>query len=501
MNPSFNFPKSRNLIKYSLTAGFAAFLLTLNMGSAHAQNVEDEPIADENTPARPVALGQQPAVNTAPPAPITPPAPPLVLPGDPNEGVTLTRGQLNDLLRSQAELQRQIDELRRGGATVGSAGTSSAGNTGSATDGTSGSGTAAEGSGSGVPASSGSNSSLLLPDISFIGNTVGLYSTDKRAEGRSAFRLSEGEIGIQGYVYPRVKVDAFIVGAPVEDEAFQLEETYLTFQGVRPGLNIYAGKKFVPFGRTGEQHPHSWLYSRQLLARRNLISEEALTGDGVNFRYTRPFGKLYTQADFGIFSGAGPGGVALDGSGSFDSTNAFGGDVPLGTGAGFTRRFYNSRFYAALPIGANGEFALGGSYARGRSEIDGLGRGNTAISSVDATYRNYLPRGRRILARAEYFGYNPGRGVGTTNASGYYGLLNYRFDPRKDIGLLVEKSGFPQARGQHENATSLIYTKQFTEQFYARLHGTRGKRPGEGSYNEVFLQFVFGLGPHTHTLE
>lgn len=469
--------------RLTLTSGFALFLLSLNAASAGAQNPEDEPLVDEDTPAQPAPIQPPPAQPVAPP----------VLPGDANESVTLTRGQLNDLLRQQAELQRQIDELRRTGATGSGSGTG-VGNTGSTNDGTSGSGTAATGSSSGTPAS-GSNSSLLLPDISFIGNAVGLYSSDRRDEGRSAFRLSEGEIGIQGYVYPGVKADAFIVAAPGEDEAAQFEEGYLTFLGVRPGLNIYAGRKFAPFGRTGEQHPHSWLYSRQLLARRNLVAEENIVGDGVNFRYTRPFGNIYTQADFGIFAGEGAG-----------SLNEFGDGVPLGTGASFTRRFYNSRLYAAIPVGTNGEFAFGASYARGRSELnDGddefAGRGNAAISGLDATFRRYLPGGKRLMARAEYFGYRPGRGLPTSKANGYYGLLNYRFNANKDIGLLLERSGFPQAPGQRESATSLIYTKQFTEQFYARLHGVRGRRPGEGSYNEVFLQFVFGLGPHTHSLE
>jgi len=51
--------------------------------------------------------------------------------------------------------------------------------------------------------------------------------------------------------------------------------------GVRKNLNIIAGRKFAPFGRTGEQHPHSWFYARQLIPRRNLVSEENLAGGGL----------------------------------------------------------------------------------------------------------------------------------------------------------------------------------------------------------------------------
>ncbi|BCM88999.1 hypothetical protein IAD21_00841 [Abditibacteriota bacterium] len=538
--------RGRTLGATQLAATLALFLLSI---PALAQNPEDDPIPDEDTPTQPVAppppvkpaptppaktppvapgktVPDQPAANVKPPGqtppPVTPPTTPNTAPTTPvappptttgNPDVTLTRGQLDQLLRQQAELQRQIDELKQANATrtdEGGAGDTGVGNTGSANDGTTGNGTASQGSGSGTPTSAapatGSNRALLLPDISFIGQGVGLYSTDRRDDARSQFRLSEGEIGIQGYVYPGVKADAFITGAPAEDEPFQLEEGYLSFLGVRPGLNIYAGRKFVPFGRTGEQHNHSWLYSRQLIPFRDLISEEALTGDGVNFRYTRPFGKIYTQADFGIFAGEGNGTLSTDATGAFDPANPFGSDLPRGSGVSFTRRFYNSRLYAAVPVGTNGEFALGASYARGRSafgDSDGveLGNGNAAIFGFDGTYRRYLSGGRRILARAEYFGYRPGQGLPTSSAGGYYGLLNYRFNPTYDIGFLAERSGFPQAPGQHENALSLIFTKQFTEQFYGRLQATHGDRPGKGAFNEIFFQFVFGLGPHTHSLE
>ncbi len=77
-------------------------------------------------------------------------------------------------------------------------------------------------------------------------------------------------------------------GSPDEDSPFQIEEGYLTFLGLRKGLNINVGRKFAPFGRTGEVHNHSWLYPRQLLPLRNLVSPEALVGDGVNLNYLLP---------------------------------------------------------------------------------------------------------------------------------------------------------------------------------------------------------------------
>ena len=225
-------------------------LLGLCLASAHADapKPEDLPIPDDDAPAAPapatppVAATATPtaapakSTTTAPTKPTNATPTPSSGTGNPDEVVTLTRGQLDALLRQQAELQRQINELKAnaksgGPTTPGPATTpgvgdenpppldtpasgTGIGNTGSATDGTSGSGTAGTGSSSGSPANASGNRSLLLPDISFIGQGIGLYSTDSRAEGRSSFRLSEGEIGIQGYVYPKVKADAFISGSP-----------------------------------------------------------------------------------------------------------------------------------------------------------------------------------------------------------------------------------------------------------------------------------------------
>lgn len=347
-------------------------------------------------------------------------------------------------------------------------------------------------------AAAGGGKSLLLPDISFIGQAKGFLGNDRRDENRNSLRLTEGELSIQSYVYPGVKADAFITAAPDEDEPFQVEEGYLTFLGWRKGLNVKVGRQHTPFGRAGLQHTHSWLYARQLLPVRNLVSGESLSGDGVNFSYHIPTpGRLFAQADFGFWRGLGSGVI---------SANPFGQDLPVGPGNGYTGNFQTARLWLGHPLGEFNELELGGSYAKGTSTVDNdtgtnIGSGRLALKGVDLSFRHFGQGRKRVLLRSEYFQYAPNASLGTNEASGYYGLANYRYTPFDEIGLLWEHSGFPQAPGQHENALSLIYTKQFTEQFYVRLQGTRGTRPGQGNYNEGILQFTWGVGPHTHNLE
>jgi hypothetical protein len=332
---------------------------------------------------------------------------------------------------------------------------------------------------------------LALPDISLIVQAKGLASSDTRDDARNRIRLSEAELGIQGYVYPNVKADAFIAMSPEEGEPAQVEEAYLTYLGLRKGLNLYVGEKHVPFGRTNLLHNHSWLYVRPPLVLRNLVAEESLAGEGVGASYLLPTkGDLFAQLDLGTWTGAGPG----------EATELP--DILVGPGAGFADRFNTARLWVGRPVGENNEIEVGGSYARGPADGFAVeGSGHATLTGLDLTYRHFGEGTSRLLLRGEGVWRHEATDAGESTASGYYLFGNYRPDKYKSVGLLWDWSEFPQAPDQHESAASLILTKQFSEQYYLRLQGTHGSRPGDNSYNELRLQWVWGVGPHTHNLE
>jgi len=476
----------------------AAVLCLVSMtATAHAQNPEDEEIPDENPP--PAVLPAQPPVPAQPeqpqnPAPNTsqPNAPPQVAPpaqpANNADTVTIPRAVWE-------QLQRDVAELKASRAAPTAPNTPMNENPDAVSTGSG----AEPSGGEATDNSQGNRNYLLLPDISFNVQAKGRYSSDKRDEDRRRLSLSEAELAIQGYVYPNVRAEAFIVAEPGEDVPFGLEQGFLDFLGIRKNLSIRVGRDFTPFGRTGRQHTHSWLYTRQLIPIRNIVAEEELGGDGVSFSYLLPTkGKLFANATFGVYNGLSGGAVT--------SSNPFGQDLPIGTGAGYNDRFYLGRLLLAHPIGQNGELELGGSYTRGRSTLNddsgvNLGNGRVDLLGLDVSYRRFFNGNKRLLLRSEYFRNKPSGGLTTRTASGYYGLANMRLNKFADVGLLYESSGFPQAPGAREKALSLIYTKQLTEQFYVRLQGTRGDRPGQGNYNEATLQFTWGLGPHTHSLD
>lgn len=337
---------------------------------------------------------------------------------------------------------------------------------------------------------------LTLPDVSLIVQAKGLASTDQNDDLRNRLLLSEAEIGIQGYVYPCVKADAFFAASPAEDEPFGVEEAYLTYLGALPGLNAYVGQKHVAFGRTNLLHNHSWPYTRQPLVITNLVAEESLIGQGASASYLLPLkSQLFAQLDLGLWSN-GEGGEPTE----IDNIPI---EPAVGPGANFTNGFNTARLWTGYPVTANSELEVGGSYAEGSSlpEPETLAVDHVHLSGVDVSYRHFWEDCRRLLLRGESFWRTGSTDSNGQTAKGYYLFGQYRPDKYKSIGLLYDWTEFPQDVTQHESAISLILTRQFSEQYYIRLQAIRGNRPDASPYDEVWLQFCWGVGPHTHNLE
>lgn len=401
--------------------------------------------------------------------------------GNPSDDATITvpLAEFEAMKATLDELQREIEELKKAvslpaaeapGEAAPEAGTQPA-----------------------PPAPSGAGGrALALPDISLIVQAKGELSSDRRDDARNRVRLSEAELGIQGYVYPNVKADAFIAMSPAEDEAAQVEEAYLTYLGLSKGLNVYVGKKHVAFGRTNLLHNHSWLYVNPPKALRNLVAEESLSGEGIAASYLLPTkGNLFAQLDLGTWTGEGPGETS-------DLP-----DIVTGPGANFADRFSTARLWTSYPVTENSELELGGSYAGGAAgPLDGAGDGHAHLTGLDLTYRRFGEGTSRLLLRGEGVWRHQTDDVsGGSTAKGYYLFGNWRNTKYASLGVLYDWSEFPQAPDLHESAASVIWTKQFSEQYYLRLQGTHGSRPGDSSYDELWLQWVWGVGPHTHNLE
>ncbi|HEY3414860.1 MAG TPA: hypothetical protein VGM51_17650 [Armatimonadota bacterium] len=345
-------------------------------------------------------------------------------------------------------------------------------------------------------APTGGGSALLLPDISFIGTAVGHLSTDKRDQDRSRIFLDSAEIGIQSYVYPGVKADAFITaGRP--DFKMAVEEAYVTALNLGKGLSAQVGKRKVAFGRTNQLHPHSWLYITPPSVLRNLVADESLTGQGATLSYLLPTkGGLFAQLDAGLWNSPDPATIQP----------AATTDIRVGPGAAFQDRFKTLRLWTGRNVGANDELELGASAAYGNGQpfnlaADTIDHPQTTLAGADLSYRHYGKGTARTLLRGEYVWRRSKSDLNTDKAHGFYVLADQRVSPFREYGLRYDWSQYPFAPGLHEASASGILTHQLTERTYLRLQLTHGNRPGKDAYNEAWLQWVWGLGPHTHNLE
>lgn len=339
---------------------------------------------------------------------------------------------------------------------------------------------------------------LLLPDISLNGIFLGHLSTDHRDSLRDRFRLDQAELAVQSYVYPQVKLDSFLVFAGGEAV---VEEAFLTYQNVSVAhlpLSAVVGRRKVPFGRVNQLHPHAWLYPVQPAVLSNLVSGESLTGDGAYLSYLLPTGSLFAQLDAGLWSQSE---ATEEITLPSDPTST----IVTSPGAGFADKFGTVRLLLAKEA-LGGSLELGSSLAAGRGVAYSLAnegpnvRPNILLSGLDFTYRRAGSGAARLLLRGEYLQHRQKDGDFRRTVDGYYLFADQRIDAFRSIGLRYDSTGFPYADGR-ERGVSLIGTQQLTEATLYRIQLTHGDRPGKKNFDEIHLELIFGVGPHTHNLE
>ena len=336
------------------------------------------------------------------------------------------------------------------------------------------------------------NRYLLLPDISFISMVKGLFTSDKSNPDRNKFLFDSGELAIQSFVYPGIKQDAFIVFGNGETA---VEEGYVTVQNLNFAhlpLSAVVGRRKAPFGRVNQLHPHSWNYIEPPVVLKNLVADESLSGDGGYLSYLFP-SKQFLQLDLGYWG----------------QPKAVEGGTKPTNGAGFRDTFSTVRLWASTKL-AGGELELGASDARGKGADYIIIRPGEAFTTtftpqntlqgLDLTYRVGQKDSNRLMIRSEYLQHEQKAFLATFKTSGYYVSADQRYGPFRSLGLRYDNSGSPYSYGR-EKSFSLIQTHQLTEQTYLRLQATHGDRPNEKGFNELRLQWVWGVGPHTHSLE
>jgi hypothetical protein len=293
------------------------------------------------------------------------------------------------------------------------------------------------------------------------------------------------EVAFQDRVAPNLRADFFLSAEKEADWTTEVEEGYLTWSnplGVR-NLSTRFGKLRTPFGKLNPQHPHTWRFVDQPSVISAFLGPDGLNSDGAVLQYLLPIPGLFANVEVGGWQTVSS---AEEGLGF----------------AGTGHDAYSARLWFGKEVGRDRELELGFSRYQGKGMPQGItDTRRLAINGVDLTYRAFPGAYRRIVVQGEAIQHHTsGPGSDRTRWGGYLDLA-YRPNQYWEGGIRGDYTQFPfPTRGQ-ETAGSAYLTRFLTEQTSLRLELRHGSRPERHDFTEVFLQFLFGFGPHSHLLQ
>lgn len=313
---------------------------------------------------------------------------------------------------------------------------------------------------------------LQLPEISIVGNLQTLFSSNKEDEGRNRVKLEEVELALQSYIYPTIRGDVILAfhehTEPTGEKHThaEVEEGYVSFLNLGKGFSLKAGRMRVGFGKENPIHPHHRLYVDNPSVLTTLFSEHGLIGDGATLSYLFPT-KLFTQLDLSTWQVFTP----EEGEG-----------MP-----GLEKTFNTARLWISSPL-RDGELEMGISGGRGAGDEP------VKIWALDGTFKRWPGAFGRDLLRMEIFSADHSG----LKVSGWYLLGAHKFTKYWEGALRLDDSEL--ISGGRERAISLIASNYLTETSILRFQYQYSDSPN-GADNRLWVQVIFGMGPHAHPLE
>ena len=324
-----------------------------------------------------------------------------------------------------------------------------------------------------APGAAAATSKVFNPDISVIGNFVGVAGKNPMSD-EPPLSLTEVETALQAVVDPYARADFFLAAGP---EGLEVEEGYITFTSLPAGVLLKAGKMRSQFGKTNAMHTHILPWADRPLVSRNLFGgEEGVSDAGISVSRLIPNSLMFVDAIGEVYRG--------------DS------DVFHSESRSKLSYLGRIRGYRDLSEGSN--IDLGVSYAQGPSAVvDGS---NARRIGVDATFR-YRPLRRAIyrqfVGRTEIIWSREDLPTGLQqHASGFYTSADYQFARRWFAGARLDRSGRPLEDGVHDSGGSVSLTFRPSEFSIVRGQYRRTQYAEGIDANELLLQLNFAIGAH-----
>lgn len=337
------------------------------------------------------------------------------------------------------------------------------------------------------------SSLATLPDISVIGNILSEFGD----HAENSFFAEEVELTLGGYIYPSIRADVVIALHKHGDHYdVELEEAYVTMNNLPGGFGIEIGKKLINFGKLNPVHGHHYLFVDEPMPLEAYLGDHGLNGNGISINYLLPT-RFFLLASIGHWDIEGD---DCDGHHHHhDITNA-----PMLKGA-------NARLWSSFALNHNSELEIGASFIRAKGEHhtrDNTDHEIIDVYGLDITYRRVGLGFRRFLWQTELFHWEierkfhdwAGNDDRNYDRFGFYTMMNYRWSQYWDWGFRYDRIENPANRHKVEvlDAGSLFLTHSLTET--TKIRG-QVKHEFEDSETQVYLQLLFGIGPHAHPLE
>ena len=334
-----------------------------------------------------------------------------------------------------------------------------------------------------------SNAKLLNPDISLIGDFIGVAGRNNVSPSRS-LEMHESEVGIQAIIDPYARADAFI---SFGETGVNVEEAYVTFTSLPAGLLLKVGKMRADFGKVNTIHNHALPFIDRPLVTNNLVGgEDGIDDAGISISRFLPAPKnWFLEGTAQVFRGD-----------SDDVFTAYRSQDLSVVG--------HLRAYRDLSESTN--LDLGVSYSRGNSA--GLQTASnpsaffTNLYAADATlrwkplrraiYHSFLLRNEFVWSARDQL--SPGNTFQTQHAFGFFSDAEYRANRRWTLGGRFDRSGHATDASLTDTGFSAIVTywpSEFSQIRGQYRFGHLAVAPDDFSNaNEFLFQFLFVMGAH-----
>ncbi len=324
----------------------------------------------------------------------------------------------------------------------------------------------------------GSAAKALNPDISAIGDFVGVAGHNP-VQPSPALQMHESELGFQAIIDPYSRGDFFL---SFGEEGVTLEEGYITFTALPGSFVAKVGKMRSAFGKVNTLHNHVLPWVDRPLVTNNLVGgEDGIDDAGLSIERILPA----------------PKGVFLDATGQLFRGDSGDQQSPLfqSSTKSDVSAVAHLRSYKDLTESTN--IDLGLSYARGHNN-----QGSnflTQLYGIDATLR-WKPLRRSIyhsfVGRGEFIWSQRQQLPSEQRAFGFYTSGDYQLGRRWFLGGRFDRSGRPESAKLTDEGASAVLTYWPSEFSQVRGQYRFMRYAGNINTNELLLQVMFSLGAH-----